>query len=195
MSIHLWGGNDVTYAYIEHMDRRKFLKTLGLAGLAPMLPSPILASVPNPAPAAIVPASTYKWAEVIVRAHNKCNLSMLERLLNLDPATAGALKTQLIENGVITATKSRYGIHSAVKPLYQEVFPRPQNPLDKLGRKIEELVGETSEGPEAASVDTDDETAVDRLSQREDRAAGNSESLDADAEEDTDPEEQATKRS
>ena len=104
------------------MDRRSFIKSLGAAGLLPVLPIPSAAITAAPAATPVVTAHTYQWAEMIVRAHNKCNLGMLQRLLQIDNAAAAVLKKQLLENGVISAHANAYGMHTAVKPLYEGAF-------------------------------------------------------------------------
>lgn len=82
------------------------------------------------------------WAETIVRAHNKCNLGMLQRLLQIDNATASVLKTQLLENGVISAQVNAYGMHSAVKPLYEGAFIRPTSEIEKLKKAAKSFSSE-----------------------------------------------------
>lgn len=112
------------------MKRRSFLKSIGALGLTPMMPIPALTA--SPAAATVVAKDTYMWAETIVRAHNKCNLGMLQRLLQIDNATASAIKSKLLENGVISAHANAYGMHTAVKPLYEGAFMRPTSEIGKL---------------------------------------------------------------
>ncbi len=131
------------------MNRRQFLKSLGALGLTPLLSVPALALGPATSATAVVPATTYKWAEMIIRTHNKCNLGMLERLLQLDGATAAALKSELMKNGVITSAKSACGMHTAIKPLYQELYPRTKSLTERAGDKLEELVQEPVEEDES----------------------------------------------
>ncbi|MEM7290734.1 MAG: hypothetical protein AAF412_10270 [Pseudomonadota bacterium] len=103
------------------MDRRSFLKTIGAASLLPALPAPAFATAATSA-TPVVSVHTYQWAEMIVRAHNKCNLGMLQRLLQLDNASAAVVKNKLLENGVISAQSNAYGMHTAIKPLYEGAF-------------------------------------------------------------------------
>jgi len=112
------------------MKRRTFLQSIGALGLSPMVPAPFLNAAP--AAAATVAKDTYQWAEMIVRAHNKCNLGMLQRLLQIDNTTASALKSELLKNGVISAQANAYGMHTAVKPLYEGAFVRPSSEIGKL---------------------------------------------------------------
>jgi len=74
------------------MKRRSLLKSLGAVGLLPLVPTSTLGALTT------VPAGTYKWAETIVRAHNSCNLAMLQRHLKLDLAMAKSVQAQLIRN-------------------------------------------------------------------------------------------------
>lgn len=153
------------------MKRRTFLQSIGAIGLTPMMPAPLLSAAP--AASAVVAKDTYMWAETIVRAHNKCNLGMLQRLLQIDNATASVLKSELLKNGVISAQANAYGMHSAIKPLYEGAFVRPtseigklKNPLNTLEEKqnnisaleevdesISDQVESVSETPESISED------------------------------------------
>jgi len=119
------------------MKRRGFLKSVGALGLSSMLPVPSHSAA---VPAAAVPSGTYKWAEMIVRAHNKCTLGMLQRHLHLDAATASALKSQLVHGGVISARANAYGIHKAVKPLFDGAFLKPHNTLRTTHHIVDELL-------------------------------------------------------
>ncbi|MEM7290429.1 MAG: hypothetical protein AAF412_08710 [Pseudomonadota bacterium] len=117
------------------MNRRRFLQSIGASALLPALPLPasILAS---PSAAAVsVPAfsdHTYQWAEMIVRAHNKCNLGLLQRSLRIDASAALALKDSLIKNGIVSAKANAYGIHTATKPLYEGAFISVSETLEKV---------------------------------------------------------------
>lgn len=127
------------------MKRRNLLKSIGALGLMPMVPSLPTSSLAGVAPSvatASVSGHTYKWAEMIVRAHNKCSPGMLERLLKVDTATASALKSQLLEKGVISAQANSFGIHSAVKPLYEGAFVKPSSQLSKGLKKVNEKIDE-----------------------------------------------------
>ena len=72
---------------------------------------------------------------------------MLQRLLQVDGATATALKGQLLENGIISAKANAYGIHTAVKPLYENAFvsthetrSTAKKVIDKISEKLEESI-------------------------------------------------------
>jgi hypothetical protein len=67
---------------------------------------------------------------------------MLERLLKVDGTTASALKSQLLENGVISAQANSFGIHSAVKPLYEGAFVKPSSQISKGLKKVNEKIDE-----------------------------------------------------
>lgn len=129
------------------MKRRSLLKSIGALGVMPLVPS-IPASAlagTTPAAAAAVSGQTYKWAEMIVRAHKKISPGMLERLLKVDTATASALKSQLLEKGVISAQANSFGIHSAVKPLYEGAFVRPSSEISKGIKKANEMLDDMIE--------------------------------------------------
>jgi len=124
------------------MKRRSLLKSLGALGVMPLVPSipaSTLASA-TPVSTAAVSGQTYKWAEMIVRAHKKISPGMLERLLKVDSATASVLKSQLLEKGVISAQANSFGIHSAVKPLYEGAFMRPSSEISKGLKKANEML-------------------------------------------------------
>lgn len=127
------------------MQRRTLLKSLGALAAAPMLPSLPLAS-PHAAAmtTSAVDASTYKWAEMIVRAHNKCTPAMLQRLIGLSPANAAALQAEFLAKGVIGAP-SQFGIHQATKPLWQGAFPKPHVQTKKAVEMVEQLLDHVSE--------------------------------------------------
>ncbi len=120
------------------MKRRNLLKSLGALGLMPMVPTLPASALAGSTPVAkaTVSAHHYKWAEMIVRAHKKCSPGMLERLLKVDTATASALKSQLLEKGVISAQANSFGIHSAVKPLYEGAFVKPSSQITKGLKKV-----------------------------------------------------------
>ncbi|MEM9280071.1 MAG: hypothetical protein AAGA76_16015 [Pseudomonadota bacterium] len=129
------------------MDRRSFLKSIGAAGLLPALPIPSIAiATPSVAPA--VSAHTYQWAEMIVRAHNKCNLGMLQRLLQIDNATATVLKKQLLENGIISAQANAYGMHTAIKPLYEGAFVNVSDTASKTVETASDFVEQITDNEE-----------------------------------------------
>ncbi len=151
------------------MKRRNLLKSLGALGLMPMVPTLPASALAGSTPVAkaTVSAHHYKWAEMIVRAHKKCSPGMLERLLKIDTATASALKSQLLEKGVISAQANSFGIHSAVKPLYEGAFVRPSSQISKSLKKVnaelDKLIDEEETVPENESniSDLDEETASD----------------------------------
>jgi hypothetical protein len=133
------------------MKRRNLLKSIAAIGAIPMIPMSSLVSAAPATGAATVTASahTYKWAEMIVRAHKKCSPGMLERLLKVDAATASALKSQLLEKGVISAQANSFGIHSAVKPLYEGAFMRPSSEISKGLKKVNETLDKMIENEDA----------------------------------------------
>ncbi|MEL6504329.1 MAG: hypothetical protein AAFQ10_07705 [Pseudomonadota bacterium] len=114
------------------MNRRRFLQSLAALSAAPALPTMPAFAVPLPV---TVNPATYRWAETIVRAHNSCNVAMLQRHLRIDLAAAEALKDQLLRNGIISAQANGYGIHKAVKPLFEGAFPKPSVSFDELAEK------------------------------------------------------------
>lgn len=136
---------------LKVMKRRNLLKSIGAMSLMPFVPSLPTSALASAAPtvaSANVSGHTYKWAEMIVRAHNKCSPGMLERLLKVDGATASALKSQLLEKGVISAQANSFGIHSAVKPLYEGAFVRPSSEISKGLKKVNEKLDELMDDDE-----------------------------------------------
>lgn len=154
------------------MKRRNLLKSLGALGLMPMVPSLPASAVASSTPVATATASAhhYKWAEMIVRAHNKISPGMLERLLKVDTATASALKSQLLEKGVISAQANSFGIHSAVKPLYEGAFVKPSSQitkgLKKVNQKLDEMMDEEDEHAENESEINTLETELESISNK-----------------------------
>ncbi|MEM9331620.1 MAG: hypothetical protein AAGA53_09860 [Pseudomonadota bacterium] len=138
------------------MDRRSFIKSIGAASLLPVLPFPS-ATIPAATAAPVVSTHTYKWAEMIVRAHNKCNLSMLQRLLQIDTTAATALKNQLLANGVISTHANAYGMHTAIKPLYEGAFmsvaDTPAKTIETASELVEKLIdSETTENETSPDI-------------------------------------------
>jgi len=132
------------------MKRRNLLKSLGAVGALPLVPSlPVSTMTTAPANAtnavATVSEHTYKWAEMIVRAHSKCTPGMLERLLQVDTQTASALKSQLLKNGIINAKANAFGVHAAVNPLYEGAFVRPSSQISKGLEKASDILDEMME--------------------------------------------------
>lgn len=152
------------------MKRRNLLKSIAAIGLTPLMP-PIPASAlasTAPAASATVSSHTYKWAEMIVRAHKKCSPGMLERLLKVDATTASALKSQLLEKGVISAQANSFGIHSAVKPLYEGAFMKPSSQLSNSLKKAKEtidkmMVEETSDNDSNEESLPENESKISNL--------------------------------
>lgn len=129
--------------YISTMKRRSLLKSLGALAATPFMPSiPLAAPTANAALASVVDARTYKWAEMIVRAHNTCSPAMLERLIGLPPAKAAALQAEFLAKGVIGAP-SQFGIHKATKPLWDGAFPKPHIRAKDVVETVKDLVTDT----------------------------------------------------
>lgn len=136
------------------MNRRRFLQNLAALAAVPALPAvPALAI----SPAAKVNPATYRWAETIVRAHKSCNVAMLQRHLRIDLAAAEALKDQLLRNGVIAAQANSYGIHKAVKPLFDGAFPKPSVSFDELAQKAVERLDEVLPDGPPTEIEVDEE--------------------------------------
>ncbi len=148
--------------------------------MMPMVPVSSLipaASATSTAASSAASLHTYKWAEMIVRAHKKCSPGMLERLLKVDAATASALKTQLLEKGVISAQANSFGIHSAVKPLYEGAFVRPSseitNGFKKANATLDKMIENEDGFPENESEisnlneETESDNKVECLSEQE----------------------------
>ena len=133
----------------------------------PPIPASALGST-APVASAAVSSHTYKWAEMIVRAHKKCSPGMLERLLQVDATTASALKSQLLEKGVISAQANSFGIHSAVKPLYEGAFMKPSSQLSNGLKKANEaldkmMVEETSDNDNNEEALPENESEISNL--------------------------------
>ncbi len=149
------------------MKRRSLLKSIGALGIMPLVPSLPASALAGTTPtaAATVSSHTYKWAEMIVRAHKKISPGMLERLLKVDAATASALKSQLLEKGVISAHANSFGIHSAVKPLYEGAFMKPSsqlsNGLKKANETLDKMMDTPEELPENESEISDLEEGIE----------------------------------
>ncbi len=143
------------------MDRRNFLKSIGASALLPAIPVPsfaIPAAIPATIPAAVPAFSshTYQWAEMIVRAHNKCNLGLLQRSLHVNGSVAEALKSSLIKNGVVQSQANAYGIHKATKPLYENAFMKVSDTAEKIMDTVSDHF-ERDEPPEASGDEVDHE--------------------------------------
>ncbi|MDJ0612215.1 MAG: hypothetical protein QNJ29_00960 [Rhizobiaceae bacterium] len=157
------------------MDRRHFLKSIGATALIPAIPAPA-GALAQSAPVAVAPAfsaHTYQWAEMIVRAHNKCNLGLLQRSLRIDATAATALKETLIKNGIVAAQANAYGIHTATKPLYEGAFMSVSDVVEKttdVAEKISELLEPEDQGsdtefernePDISNIDEELESETD----------------------------------
>jgi len=145
------------------MDRRNFLKSIGASALLPAIPIPAGALAATPATIAI-PFSqhTYQWAEMIVRAHNKCNLGLLQRSLRIDANAASALKETLIKNGIVSAQANAYGIHAATKPLYEGAFMSVSDAVEEVSN-VAEKASEflEQENPEVEELQENDSEISD----------------------------------
>ncbi len=156
------------------MDRRNFLKSVGATALLPAIPVPagVLAQAAPAATAApAFTAHTYQWAEMIVRAHNKCNLGLLQRSLRIDATAAAALKESLIKNGIVAAQANAYGIHTATKPLYEGAFMSVSDTVEKaseLAEKVSDFIEDTDEEAETETGENDsDNNALDEIVESE----------------------------
>lgn len=94
------------------MNRRQFNVSLGALGSSAMLPVTAAQSAAVPA----VSPSTYKWAQLIVRAQEKADPAMLARLLRLSPEMAQGLFDKLIRDGALRA-RGAAGIMQAMQPV------------------------------------------------------------------------------
>ena len=132
---------------------------MAAVGAVPMMPSLAIDALVagNVAALSAVNMHTYKWAEVIVRAHKTSSLAMLQRHLKIDVAAAKALQNQLIRNGVIGAQANTYGLYQATTPLFDGAFPKPSNLL-KSGRELLEKVSEN-----VSSVDEDKDAELEQV--------------------------------
>jgi hypothetical protein len=143
---------------LDSMQRRDFLKSMGATALIPAIPLPAAALSTSVAPAVAAPftAHTYQWAEMIVRAHNSCNLGLLQRSLRIDAGAAASLKQALIKNGIVTANANAYGIHKAVKPLYEGAFVSTSDTISKVKDVAEKVSHHLSKDEEAKEeIDSD----------------------------------------
>lgn len=84
---------------------------------------------------------------------------MLQRLLQIDNATASVLKRQLLENGIISANANAYGMHTAVKPLYEGAFMNVSETSNKVIEKVSEIFeeGEIEVLPDDREVSLEEE--------------------------------------
>lgn len=126
----------------------------------PVAPASLLTPAAATAAAPAFSAHTYKWAEMIVRAHNKCNLGLLQRSLRIDAAAATALKESLIKNGIVSAQANAYGIHSATKPLYEGAFMNVSETIDKVA-KLPDLAEQAEVQADVSSPGDEHATTAD----------------------------------
>lgn len=126
----------------------------------PVAPASLLTPAAATSAAPAFSAHTYKWAEMIVRAHNKCNLGLLQRSLRIDAAAATALKESLIKNGIVSAQANAYGIHSATKPLYEGAFMNVSETIDKVA-KLPDLAEQAEVQAEVSSPGDEHATTAD----------------------------------
>jgi len=159
------------------MDRRNFLKSIGATALLPAISTPatmLAQGVPAAAATPAFTAHTYEWAKMIVRAHNKCNLGLLQRSLQVDPIAAAALKDSLIKNGIVTAQANAYGIHTATKPLYEGAFMNVSETVEQAS-EIAEKVSEFIE-PEGSDEGGNPEKCDHEINEFEDDPESDSDS-------------------
>ena len=116
------------------MKRRTFLSGIASVGLLPSLPAMGVA-----APASTAALESVKAAEIIVRAHNSCSVSMLQRLLRIDASIASEVQSILIKRGTITVP-SVAGLSNAVKPSNLDVFLPGSSARKSLDIKIKQAV-------------------------------------------------------
>lgn len=113
------------------MNRRQFTASLGALSGAAALPASALAT--TPAALSPVPAATYSWAKLIVRAQSKADPAMLSRHLGLAPDAAHNLFQTLVRDGVLRAT-SAAGIAQAAHPM--QAHSQTIRPTQTVQREI-----------------------------------------------------------
>ncbi len=141
------------------------MQSLGAAALLPAIPVQPFAvtAIASSTAAPAFSAHTYQWAEMIVRAHNKCNIGLLRRSLHIDATVAEALKSSLIRNGVVHAHANAYGIHKATAPLYEGAFMNVSDTVKNAANEVLDILGEenpddapsSQNSPENDSVSSD----------------------------------------
>jgi len=135
--------SDSTRPYMPVMNRRRFLQTIGALAATPAI-SPLMPAFAG-AGTATVPTATYKWAEVIVRAHKTCTPAMLQRTLSISPAVAETVQSKLIANGVLGSQANAWGAYKATNPLFDGMFPKPDVVVNKAKDVAEKLVEQVLE--------------------------------------------------
>ncbi|MEL6744867.1 MAG: hypothetical protein AAFO68_05290, partial [Pseudomonadota bacterium] len=155
------------------MNRRSFLRIGSRLGGAAALSGLVPLSVLQPATAtvssgAVLPAThIIKWAETIVRAHNSCTTAMLQRHLHLDAGVAQLLKNKLIADGVVVGQANAYGIHKAVKPLYDKAFMQPLVQPNAVVEKVAKTVTDQDRASVSADAKRDDEAQTRSFASQE----------------------------
>ena len=133
---------------------KKLLQAIAATAFVPALPNITFAKTATVAGEAVNPA-TYKWAEMIVRAHNQSSVGMLQRLLHLDAGAASAMQSELVNRGVLVPIANEFGIHTAVKPLYEGAFVKPHSPPKQspaISKKQEDMADPTVAADEEAML-------------------------------------------
>lgn len=150
------------------MNRRQFTASLGVAAL----PFPAFSTVAACAPA--VPASTYAWAQLIVRAQSKVDPAMLARMLRLSPDVATELFSSLVRNGVLRAPCAA-GIAQAVRPI--QATGRSAAPSNALRRTLANTWEHIAQDAKPLVNDIDPALGCRETTQEETPHAGTSEPL------------------
>lgn len=86
-----------------------------------MAPAPALGTLAQPANFSSASAAAGHAAS-IVRAHSACNLTMVERLLGLDQAAGGAVRTHLIRQGLVSGAKTAGGMVKTTQPWLKQAL-------------------------------------------------------------------------
>ena len=127
------------------MKRRTFLKSLGALSIAPALPTTVLGATQS---SLLFSNAHYQWAETIARSQNRFSTNQIQSLLGLPHAAAEALKSKLVENGVIHGYADATGFHRAAKPLYENLLTGYVEPANFVSRQVSKL-----KRPESISQD------------------------------------------
>ncbi len=149
------------------MKRRQFIKTLAAVGAAPVISSVSGGALALGKMSTVVPAVnayTYKWAEVIVRAHKTSSLAMLQRHLKIDASAAKVLQNQLIRNGVIGANANGYGLYQAKNPLFDGAFPKPANVVQRAPDLVRENL-DVNERSKIFEDETDESSSEEMMTE------------------------------
>ncbi len=135
------------------MNRREFNTSLAAVAAAPFLPLPGAAASRS----AVVPAGTYAWAQLIVRAQNKCSPAMLAQHLRIAPDTAHHLFNDLLRDGVLRAPGAT-GIAKAALPIDATGNAAP--PLRRSLAKLRDLIPQEEHNHDARPLVKDDPTCL-----------------------------------